>query len=409
MKYLPHQIKFGQVVLEGLKRHGYWYLAGEPRSGKTATAIWACEHGKVNNILVLTPKNAIPGWLKFTESSMCSKNYVVTNYEQLGSKKWTYKPTDFDMVIIDESHRLGKTGKPTKRYVTIKNFCKNMVHLHLSGTPIVEAPTSIYYQMHISRWSPFGCRNFYDFFRKWGIPNTLYAAGRNINDYSEAKPELLEYINTWTTYMTQKDAGISTTTTDELHYIPLPDDIKILYNKLMQERYAEVGHYLIVCDSVMKLRTTLHMIEGGGCNVVDANEVQSYIRLHRAKIQYMFDNFIDKYPDARIGIMSHFIAEREQIQQWLQNNNVDDRVEVYSSNAHAEGVDLSHLDYFIIYSQDYSGSKHIQRRDRIVNTNGSNTTEIHYLLVKGAISEQVYITCSKKLDFNNQQFNQELI
>ena len=397
MKYKEHQIRIGKLVLSMLRKYGYAYLAGEPRSGKTATAIYAMEHGSVENILVLTPKNAIPGWLKFTESSMTTKNYTVTNYEQLGSKKWSHKPSDFDAVIIDESHRLGKVGKPTQRYLKVKAFCKDMVHLHLSGTPIVEAPTSIYYQMHISRWSPFSCKNFYDFFRKWGIPEQQHIAGRVINKYDKAKPELLDYINTFTIYMTQKDAGINTETEDVLHYIELSDNIKKIYNTLQRDKYIQFQDGSeIICDSIMKLRMTLHQLEGGGIKLED-----SYKTIHKTKIAYLWHNFILEYKDANIGIMSHFIGERNMLEKEFEDLS---NVEIYSSNAHAEGVDLSHLDYFIIYSQDYSGSKHIQRRDRIVNTEGSNTTQIHYLLVKNAISEQVYTACSKKLDFNNERF-----
>lgn len=55
-------------------------------------------------------------------------------------------------------------------------------------------------------------------------------------------------------------------------------------------------------------------------------------------------------------------------------------------------------------SSGYSGAKFIQRRDRIVNIKGSNTTIVNHILVKGAISEQVYKQVSKKEDFNNSTY-----
>ena len=63
---------------------------------------------------------------------------------------------------------------------------------------------------------------------------------------------------------------------------------------------------------------------------------------------------------------------------------------------------LKILSFFL--PSDYSGAKHIQRRERIININGSNTLKVIFLLVKGAISQQVYATTSKKLDFNNAMF-----
>ena len=44
------------------------------------------------------------------------------------------------------------------------------------------------------------------------------------------------------------------------------------------------------------------------------------------------------------------------------------------------------------------------RRDRIVNITGSNTTVVNHILVKGAISDQVYKKVSKKEDFNNSTY-----
>ena len=96
--------------------------------------------------------------------------------------------------------------------------------------------------------------------------------------------------------------------------------------------------------------------------------------------------------------MCHFVEERLIADREFKYANI------YSSTSHAEGVDLSHLKYFIIMSSAYSGSKFIQRRDRIINTNGSNTLDVHHILVKGAISEQVYKKVSKKEDFNNSTY-----
>jgi ERCC4-related helicase len=121
---------------------------------------------------------------------------------------------------------------------------------------------------------------------------------------------------------------------------------------------------------------------------------------NREKIDYVKETFGDSDD---IGIMCHFIGERELLSKHFS------RAKLYSSSAHAEGVDLSHLKHFIIYSSDYSGSKFIQRRDRIVNINGSNTNTVHHLLVKGAISEQVYNKVSKKEDFNNKTYERKAI
>jgi hypothetical protein len=376
---------------------------------------------------VLTKKAAISGWEKFTVGNTTLKHkYYITNYEQ--SHK--LKASDYDLVIIDESHNLGTLAKPSLRIKTIRKLCWNLPHIHLSGTAIVESPCGIYHQMAISKYTPFKHKNFYDFHREFGEPYYIKAAGREINQYDKAKDTLLPVINQFTIYMTQEDAGIdkNVQATDEVHYVELKDSTKKIYNELQEHNIIRVGqnilaglkcpicglhlhvnepeekcpscgfnyNYQLVCDSVMKLRTSLHMLESGIAKFED-----EYIELgNTEKIDYILKTFGDTEDT---GIMCHFVGERRLLEKKFK------KAKIYSSSAHAEGVDLSHLKNFIILSSDYSGSKFIQRRDRIVNVNGSNTTTVHHILVKGAISEQVYKKVSKKEDFNNNTYiNQSL-
>ena len=133
------------------------------------------------------------------------------------------------------------------------------------------------------------------------------------------------------------------------------------------------------------------MVESGILKIGD-----DYIELgNTEKIDYIKKTFGDTKD---VGIMCHFIGERNLLKKHFKN------ARIYSSNAHAEGVDLSDLKHFIILSSDYSGAKFIQRRDRIVNINGSNTNLVNHILVKKAISEQVYNKVSKKEDFNNSTY-----
>ena len=112
-------------------------------------------------------------------------------------------------------------------------------------------------------------------------------------------------------------------------------------------------------------------------------------------IKYIKANFDLTKPTV---IMAHFIRQQTMLKYFFPN------IEIASSNSKAEGVDYSWAENFIILSSDYSGSKFIQRRDRIVNINGSNTTIVNHILVKKGISDQVYKRVSKKEDFNNSTY-----
>lgn len=402
----PHQVKFAELVYNQLAAAGYVYLAGKPRSGKTLTAILACEKStkRILRVLVITKKNAISGWEKFISSDL-KHTYFITNYEQMHK----YKKGAFDLVIVDESHRLGKLGKPSAQYKAIKKVCWEIPHIHLSGTAIVESPAGIYHQMSISKYSPFKMKNFYDFHRIYGDKYYIKAAGREIAQYDRVKDTLMPEVDKFTIYMTQEDAGISKElqAVDKLHYVELSKSTKELYNTLQKDRIIKVDEsmfknnkhahasYLnerdLVADTTMKLRTSLHMMESGVAKVDD-----DYIMLgNTEKIDYIKKEFGDV---DGLGIMCHFIGERTLLAKHFKN------AKIYSSNGHAEGVDLSHLDHFVILSADYSGSKFIQRKDRIVNMEGSKSLTVHHILVKGAISEQVYKKVSKKEDFNNSTY-----
>lgn len=395
MQPLPHQEQKAIECYNHLVEKGIVYLAGKPRSGKTYTSILTAEMiATPMRIIVLTKKNAISGWDKFIEGNERLKHtYTITNYEQA-----TKLSADYDLAIIDEAHNLKSYPKVTQRLKDIRKVTLNIPAILLSGTALTESPCGIYHQCYATKYSPFKHTNFYGFHREFGIPFEKFINGRAMKFYDKHKPELIEVINSFTVYMTQEDAGISSElqAVDQLHYISLSDDTRKLYNDLQKNRVVKINGRDLVCDSIMKLRTSLHMIESGVAKIEDD---YTFIG-NTEKIDYIKEFFGD---NEATGIMSHYVGERELLSKHFKH------AKIYSSNASAEGVDLSHLEHFIIISSDYSGSKFIQRRERIVNINGSNTLIVNHILVRNAISDQVFQAVSKKMDFNNSCYQSKAI
>ena len=120
MKYepLPHQLEKAKECLKIIEEKGMTLLAGEPRSGKSFTAILVAEQLEdVRRVLVLTKKNAISGFKKFISDDLkCT--YTITNYEQ--AKK--LNKDDYDFIILDESHSLGAFPKPSLRTKAIREL-----------------------------------------------------------------------------------------------------------------------------------------------------------------------------------------------------------------------------------------------------------------------------------------------
>jgi ERCC4-related helicase len=137
------------------------------------------------------------------------------------------------------------------------------------------------------------------------------------------------------------------------------------------------------------------MIEGGV-----AKDMDDYHVLNNAeKIQAILLDFGDSEKNV---IMYHYKAELLKLQKIFIHTTL------LQATSYAEGVDLSMYDNLIIYSQDFSTSRHSQRRARQANMNRTTPIKVHFYLVKGGISEQIYKTVSiNKKNFIDSIFIRE--
>lgn len=251
---------------------------GRSRSGKTRTAIRTVEGFKTP--LVLTKKNAIPGWK--SELKACGANHIhVTNYEQAHK----IIPGEHDVIIIDESHNLNKVGKQTKRFRDIRELAYITPCLFLTGTPAIEKQAGLYYQLGVSQYSPFAqFRSFYDFFRCYGVPETLWIGGRQINQYNKVKPELMEKVLPYVVEMTQADAGISCNATDKVHTVKLGPAVTQWINKIKKDGVVKLDGEEYAFESDMAVRSAIHQSESGavlldgGIQMLPCYEVVNYIK-----------------------------------------------------------------------------------------------------------------------------------
>ena len=108
-----------------------------------------------------------------------------------------------------------------------------------------------------------------------------------------------------------------------------------------------------------------------------------------------------KFKDSeKVGFMAHYRSTRQKLANYFKH------AQVFSSNAHAEGVDLSHLDHFVIVNSDFSGAKFIQRRERCTNINRQTPVIVHHITTDYGISKSVYDTLITKKDFTLSLYRQ---
>lgn len=376
MKLLPHQQKAVEISLEKLNKYNFAYIFGEPRIGKSLISLEVFKNQ--NKVMVLTKKGAIKDWLQYKEHY---KNYDVINYEQV----LKYNPKNYTAVVIDESHNFSTIPKPSQRIKQVKAFCKDKPLLLLSGTPIVESPLGIYHQFYLSSFSPFlEFKNFYSFFKAWGIPCQKHLAGRVVETYKQAKPLLLNFIEPYIIKVSYQDAGFNYRNKDKVIYIELCKDWLKFYNNIKKSNF--IGKYPL--ENPPALYQCLHQVEGG--------LYKEHLLRFTPKLDWLKEE-IAKHKGKKIAVMSYFVGEQNYLSDLFKRFK---NVKILSSTKYCEGVDLSNYDIFILYSFGYSGAKFIQLRNRIVNITKDKETFCYIPLIKGGICEDIYKVVKEKRNFN---------
>lgn len=372
-----------QEGLAILKKHMLVYLAGEERVGKTLAAILIAKNINVKHILVLTKKKAIDGWIKTLKQYEHDRFYRVTNYHQIHKLKPRY-----DLIIFDEAHNyISKFPQPSKMWHKAKELADSKPIILLSATPDAQGYHLLYHQFALSSWSPWKkWKTGMEWFNEFGIPKTIWIGQRPQSVYTEIQERCMDYVKHLFVTQTRQEAGFKYEPVDKLHYIELDETTKEVYNYLTRHKAIELNGEDLICDTVTKLRTSLHMLEGGVTIFLDKNKKRKYVVLgNTEKIDYIKQQWGDT---ENIVIMYYYIAEGKKLKQYFK------KAKILQSTTYAEGVDLSMYSDLIIYSQDFSTARFVQRRARQININNQRELTIHFLIVKGAISEKVYKTVS---------------
>jgi len=389
-----HQVHLAKKARGILATHMLVYLAMEERTGKTLTAILICEDIKVENILVITKKKALSGWDETLAAFKHKKNYTVVNYHQ--AKK--LDKTKFNLVILDEAHSyISAFPKRSAMWKSIKVLTKGRPLIYLSATPYAQGPQLLFNQLALSDWSPFSkWTSPYSWFRDYGVPDPIYLSGRSVETYKKVKvDEVLRCCNHLFVRATRKALQFKHEPVDKKHYITLAEPTREAYNLLMKHKVMELNGEELICDTPIKLRTSLHMLEGGVAKVDSTYMVLG----NTEKIDYIKATWGDC---PSIVIMYNYIAELTKLKQHFKH------ALLLQATSFAEGVDLSGHDKLVIYSQDFSTARHSQRRARQANKKRDTPITVHFLLVHKAISDQVYETVSvNKTNFVDSVFTRE--
>lgn len=399
----PHQHELADIALPIVREHGLVYLNMEERTGKAITSMVICENSTASKILICSTKKALDGWNETLNNvdHLCS--YTLTNYHSAHKVKG-----EFDAAILDESHNY-ISGYPKRSGIwsSVRKLVQGLPLIYSSATSHAQGTQLLYHQFALSDWSPWKkFKDFYEWYAYYAIRDkegrfkTKYIGpNRQAIDYDAVDHErAMNDIRHLFITKTRKELGFEQEPEDVLHFIRLGESTKAAYNRILKDKLLEFTSssnqldYTLVCDSPIKLRTSLHMLEGGGFKI---NE--EYVILgNREKIDYILETWGDNND---VVIMYNYTVEKFKLEAVFKH------ARLLQAASYAEGVDLSKYKHLIIYSQNFSTAKYTQRRARQANMERKDEINVHFLLVERAVSHQVYNTVSiNKTNFVDANF-----
>lgn len=393
-----HQIEGAAQAFEILKTYGLVYLVWEERTGKTLTSILTCEHSDVvTDVLVITSKRAIPGWLNTLRSYKSRINFTVTNFEQVHK----VDSSKCQIVIVDEAHVCyGKCPQPGSYWKAAVNHTRGKYIIYLSATPAAQGSHKLFHQFKLCSWGPWEkYKDFYAWFREYGIPRERRLPGRvAFTEYTKTKEEKIKpEIAHLMMSCSRKDIGFEHEPEDEVIEVELLESTKQLYREMEEHSLITIDDDTIVASQPSALMVKLHQIEGG--TVI--GEEKGHILPNREKIDAILELFGDSED---LVIFYNYKQEEKKLK------DVFKKAKILQGTSYAEGVDLSMYEHLVIYSMNFSTAKYTQRRARQANIKRQTPIKVYFLNVKGAVSAQVYKTVAKnKKDFVDSCYEKGLV
>lgn len=400
----PYQLEAINKAKTIINKYGLVYLFGDMRIGKTIIALSIAKELGKTKILFVTKKMAIASIAK--DAEMLNMDITIINYESV-NKVGKY----FDIVILDESHRLKAFPKASKGAKDVYSITKQgMPIIYLSGTPVIESGSGLYHQLKMSAHSPFNqWVNFY----KWASAGFVNKIQKRIPtgfiiDYSNANLKLLcQYTNHLVVRITQEDAGFESKISIEDIYLETPDFIKMLIMNIINEGIFIGKDTEIVADSAVKKLNKAHQLIGG--TVITEDGIGRILSNYRA--EYILNNYKNK----KIAIFYTYRAERQMLLNTIPNivetpeefNTIKDSVFIGQIKSASEGVNLSSAEYLIFMSIMYSGTAYVQALDRASYKGRLTPPKIVFILSENGIDLKIINAVRNKQVYNTQLFRKQ--
>jgi len=405
MQLRDYQIRIANEASVKLINFKIVYLAMEVRCGKTLTALETAKLYSAKSVLFITKKRAISS----IESDYKELNYkfdlMVVNYESLHLVN-----QKFDLVICDESHsKISGYPKPSETAKLVKEKCKGLPVIFLSGTPTPESYSQIYHQLWVSDYSPFReYKNFYKWAKDFVNVTTRNFGYADIKDYTDANQEkILQYVDKLFIRFTQQEAGFISIIKEQVLYCNMSDLTYNLCSRLKKDKVVKGEKETILADTGVKLMSKLHQLFSGTI-IFESGKFQI---LDDSKGKFIKETFLNM----KIGIFYKFKAEYQMLKQVFGDSLCDNLEEFNSTDKNIalqivsgrEGISLKKAKCLVYLNIDFSATSYWQSRDRLT-TIDRRSNEVFWVFADNGIENLIYKSVLSKRDYTLSQFNKDI-
>jgi len=380
----------------------------EVRTGKTLTALSIGIELKAQKVLFITKKKAISSIDR--DYDMLRPTYFLhtINYESLHKVSYDL---DWDLIIVDEAHSMGKLAKPSKRARDVKmRIIKSKANVILmSGTPTPESYSQMYHQVYGIPNNPFKeYTNFYKFAHKYIDIKIKPINGMQIRDYSHGLPTIMDAMKPYTIAYSQKEAGFKVKTTEKVLEVEMEKTTYELARELKKKLVIEGKREIILADTPVKLMMKLHQLYSGTIKFESGNS---------DILDYSKAKFIrSKFKNMKVGIFYVFKAELKALKEVYGDELTTELSEFEETSksialqivSGREGISLKQADCLVYYNIAFSATSYWQSKDRMT-TKERLENDVYWIFSRGGIEKKIYKAVTDKKDYTLSHFRKDLL